>query len=167
MQVPSLTQQACETSTPHVKSTICTCNQHFADYISHFLRYIAQCLHYVSHFLRYNIILLAANPHLFGHFGDLMLTLVILEERKAGRVCVVEFACCCVSHFLRYVSHFLRYISRFLRGTLGMNLNRGDYDGRTPLQLAAAEGHGPTLFYLLYAGANPNCMVRQTFKKSW
>lgn len=38
----------------------------------------------------------------------------------------------------------------------GVNLDRGDYDGRTPLMLAAAENHTTTLFYLLYTGADPN-----------
>eukprot|EP00959_Pyramimonas_sp_CCMP1952_P335435 7023210-Pyramimonas_sp.AAC.1 len=38
----------------------------------------------------------------------------------------------------------------------GVDLNSHDYDGRSALMLACAEGHVPTVFYLLYAGAIPN-----------
>ncbi|GAB4221794.1 MAG: glutaminase A [Francisella sp.] len=43
---------------------------------------------------------------------------------------------------------------------LGADINQGDYDKRTALHLAAAEGHEEIVEYLLYKGANPNVKDR-------
>ncbi|MFJ9894546.1 glutaminase [Streptomyces sp. NPDC091280] len=44
---------------------------------------------------------------------------------------------------------------RRLASVAGTDLSTGDYDGRTPLHLAAAEGHVEVTGYLLAHGANP------------
>jgi hypothetical protein len=47
-----------------------------------------------------------------------------------------------------------------LKKDFGADLNRGDYDLRTPLHLACAEGHVPAVLYLLEQKVNPNPVDR-------
>ena len=39
---------------------------------------------------------------------------------------------------------------------MGIDLNGGDYDGRTPLHLAASEGHDKVVRYFITRGVNVN-----------
>ena len=52
----------------------------------------------------------------------------------------------------------LRGVQRFMDN--GVEVNCADYDGRTALHLAACEGHGDIVDYLLMANANPNARDR-------
>ena len=49
-------------------------------------------------------------------------------------------------------------LERMIHG--GFSLEKGDYDGRTPLHIAAAEGQLDTVLFLLSFGADPNVMDR-------
>ena len=70
-----------------------------------------------------------------------------------------------ILHFVSFLTHLiaagegnLAQVKRLIENGVGPNM--GDYDGRTALHLAAAEGHDKVIDFLLRSKANPNSADR-------